>query len=52
MGEIRVTEIKKLNYERPEIKKGYADQTLCVDLSAPEIAVKPVAKKIIDWVLE
>lgn len=42
MGELKVTKIKKLDYERPEITKGYADQTLCVDLSNSEISIKPV----------
>jgi len=35
-------------YQRPEIDKGYANQTLYIDLSGPEMAIKPVSKSMKD----
>lgn len=46
MAEFKVKEIKTLNYERPKIQKGYANQTLCVNLSDSEISIKPVTEKM------
>ncbi len=43
MAELTVKTIKKLTYERPVITKGYANQTLQVDLSNTDIAIKPVS---------
>jgi aldehyde:ferredoxin oxidoreductase len=46
MAEVKVKEIKTLNYARPAIQKGYANQTLCVDLSDSKISIKPVSEKM------
>ncbi len=46
MVEIKVKEIKTLNYKRPAIQKGYANQTLYVNLADSEISIKPVSEKI------
>src|SRR5271157_2362195 len=43
MAELKVKEIKTLRYERPAIKRGYANQTLSVNLSGSKIAIKPVS---------
>ncbi len=45
MAELKVKEIKTLRYERPAIKRGYANQTLSVNLSGSKIAIKPVSDK-------
>ncbi len=37
--------IKTLEYKRPEVDKGYVDQTLYVNVSDPAIAIKPVDPK-------
>ncbi len=42
MTEFNLKEIKTLSYERPAMDKGYANQTLHVNLSEPQISVKPV----------
>jgi aldehyde:ferredoxin oxidoreductase len=34
-----------LEYKRPDIVKGYADQTLYINLSDPQIEIKPVAEE-------
>jgi len=39
---------KTFDYQRPEIEKGYTDQTLHVDISAGDIAIEPVAQKTKD----
>ena len=46
--EYEIKPIKTLNYDRPVIEKGYANQTLLIDVSAPEISIKPVDKKMKD----
>ena len=46
MAEIKVKEIQTLNYVRPSIQKGYANQTLCVNLSDSQISIKPVSEKM------
>ena len=45
MTDYELKEIKTLTYKRPEIEKGYTDQTLRVDLSASSISVEPVDAK-------
>jgi len=40
--------VKTLEYKRPEVNKGYVDQTLYVNVSDPAIAIKPVDQKIKD----
>jgi len=46
MAELTVKEIQTLNYERPAIQKGYANQTLYVDLAASQISIKPVSEQM------
>ena len=46
MTEFSCNEIKSFQYERPEIDKGYANQTLKVDLNHSDISVKPVAPEM------
>ena len=48
MDEFKIKEIKTFDYERPAIQKGYANQTLHVNLSGSEISIKPVGKKMKD----
>jgi len=40
--------VKTLEYKRPEVDKGYVDQTLYVNVSDPAIAIKPVDQKTKD----
>jgi len=44
MAELTANTVKKLTYERPVITKGYANQTLRIDLSNTDIAIKPVSE--------
>ncbi len=46
MNKLQVNEIGILTYQRPSIRRGYANQTLHVDLSDSGIAVKPVNEKM------
>ncbi len=46
MAELKVREIETLRYERPAIKRGYANQTLYVNLSGSKISIKPVSDKM------
>jgi len=46
MTELRFKEIKTLKFERAAIERGYANQTLYVNLSKPEISIKPVTQKM------
>ena len=39
---------KTLDYKRPEIEKGYTDQTLHINISDADIAIKPVEQKTRD----
>ena len=48
MPDYELNVVKTLEYKRPEIDKGYADQTLSVDISNREMAIKPVEPKIKD----
>ncbi|MBW2409749.1 MAG: aldehyde:ferredoxin oxidoreductase [Deltaproteobacteria bacterium] len=43
MPDIEIKEIKKYTYEKPDIKHGYNDQSLYVNIETSDIAVKPVA---------
>ena len=45
MPDFKLNEVKALEYKRPVIEKGYNDQTLYVNISNPDIAVKPVTPK-------
>ena len=42
MSEFKLTELTSLRYDRPEIEKGYANQTLAVNIGRPGISIKPV----------
>ncbi len=42
MNSLRLTEIKTLEYKRPEIDRGYANQTLYVNVSEVNMTIKPV----------
>ena len=46
MAEVRMKEIKTFHYVKPAVQKGYTDQTLYVNLSDSNIAIKPVTPKI------
>ena len=46
MPDFELKLVESMNYRRPEIKRGYADQTLYVNVSDPELAIKPVEKKV------
>ena len=46
MAKLKIKEIEKLTYERPGIDKGYANQTLYVNLSESNISIKPVTEKM------
>jgi aldehyde:ferredoxin oxidoreductase len=48
MSDYTLNVTKTLDYKRPEIEKGYTDQTLRVNISDADIAVKPVAQKTKD----
>ncbi len=48
MPEFDFEEIKTLNYQRPAIEKGYANQTLYVNISDPEILIRPVTYEMKD----
>jgi aldehyde:ferredoxin oxidoreductase len=48
MDEFKIKKIKTFDYERPAIQKGYANQTLHVNLSGSDISIKPVVKKMKD----
>ena len=39
---------KTIDYERPEIEKGYTDQTLHINISDADISIKPVEQKTRD----
>ena len=45
MSDYQLKEVRALNYQRPDIVNGYADQTLYLNLSDQKIAIKPVAEK-------
>jgi aldehyde:ferredoxin oxidoreductase len=46
MANMKLEVLQTLTYDRPEIKNGYTDQTLCVDLSKPAISIKPVPPQV------
>jgi aldehyde:ferredoxin oxidoreductase len=46
MTELKVKEIKTLAYRKPAIEKGYTNQSLYVNLSKPEISIRPVTEKM------
>ncbi len=46
MTELKAKTIKTVAYKKPVIEKGYTNQTLYVNLSKPEIVIKPVTEKM------
>ena len=48
MPDFKLKVVKKFDYKRPEIEKGYTDQTLHIDISKADIAIKPVEQKTKD----
>ena len=48
MSELNVKEIKRLEYQRPDINKGYANQYLSIDVSESAIAIQPITQKMKD----
>ena len=46
MAELKSKTIKTLAFKKPEINKGYTNQSLYVNLSKPEISIKPVTGKM------
>ncbi len=48
MPELNLKVAKTLDYKRPEIEKGYSDQTLHVNISDADITIKPVEQKTRD----
>ncbi|MBW2591992.1 MAG: aldehyde:ferredoxin oxidoreductase, partial [Deltaproteobacteria bacterium] len=44
--QLKLKEIKTIEYKRPDIEKGYADQTLALDISESSVAIKPVDDKM------
>jgi len=48
MSDYKLKVAKTLDYKRPEIEKGYTDQTLHVNISDADITIKPVEQKTKD----
>ena len=48
MTKLDLRELTAMTYQRPEIEKGYANQTLAVHLGKPEISIKPVSAEMKD----
>ncbi|MEA1967916.1 MAG: aldehyde ferredoxin oxidoreductase C-terminal domain-containing protein [Thermodesulfobacteriota bacterium] len=46
MAEFKLKEIKSLSYDRPEIKNGYTDRSLHIDVSQSDISIKNIDDKI------
>ena len=46
MTENKIEAIKTFDYKRPVIDKGYANQTLLVDISNSDISIHPVTEKM------
>lgn len=46
MNQLNIKEMKALSYTRPILEHGYANQTLSIDLSGPDISIKPVSEKM------
>ena len=46
MVDLQMKEIRGFDYDRPVIEKGYANQTLYVNLATRDIAIKPLAEKM------
>jgi len=46
MTELEFKEVKTTSYKRPDIKKGYTNQTLHINISDAAVSIKPVIKKM------
>jgi len=46
MTRLKPKTIEAVRYSRPTIDRGYASQTLSIDLSKPDISIKPVSDKM------
>jgi len=46
MTELKMKEVKTTSYKRPDIEKGYTNQTLHINISDPAVSIKPVTKKM------
>ena len=46
MSELNIKEITTLDYQRPDIDKGYTNQYLSVDVSASTVAIEPILPEI------
>ena len=46
MGQINLKEIKAVSYEKTEIKQGYTDHSLRINLDANDIIINPIKEKI------
>ncbi|MBT8357936.1 MAG: hypothetical protein KJO61_09240 [Deltaproteobacteria bacterium] len=46
MTKLKFKEIKTTSYKRPDIEKGYANQTLHINISDASVSIKPVTKKM------
>jgi len=46
MAVVQLKEVKTIEYKRPDIEKGYAGQTLALDISKSSVAIKPVDDKM------
>ena len=46
MTEFKLEALNAFKYDRPAIEKGYANQTLCIDISKTDFSIKPVTDKM------
>jgi len=46
MTEFKIKEVKTTSYKRPDIEKGYTNQTLHINISDTAVSIKPVTKKM------
>jgi aldehyde:ferredoxin oxidoreductase len=46
LNEFKLKEIRTMKYDRPTIRKGYADQTLSIDLSSSDIFIRQVTAEM------
>ncbi|MBW1644585.1 MAG: aldehyde:ferredoxin oxidoreductase, partial [Deltaproteobacteria bacterium] len=46
MTELKFKEVKTTSYKRPDIEKGYTNQTLHINISDAAVSIKPVTNKM------
>ncbi len=46
MGQINLKEIKAVSYERAEVKRGYTDKSLRINLNDTQVDIAPIEEKI------